>query len=53
MREFGARYLVAGRVEMANYPGLMPDYSAFLETVFEAGAYRVYAIPEYRTVSTR
>lgn len=53
MQEFGARYLVAGRVEMANYPGLMPDYSAFLETVFEAGAYRVYAIPEYRTVSTR
>lgn len=51
MREFDARYLVAGRVEMANYPGLMPDYAAFLETVFEAGAYRVYSLPESRRTS--
>jgi YYY domain-containing protein len=53
MQQFGARYLVVGRVEMANYPGLMPDYSAFLETAFESGAYRVYALPEYRRTSTR
>lgn len=52
MQEFDARYLVVGRVEMANYPGLMPDYAAFLDVVVEAGAYRVYAMPEYRRIST-
>jgi YYY domain-containing protein len=52
MHEFGARYLVVGRVEMANYPGLMPDYASFLDVAFEAGAYRVYALPEYRRIST-
>ncbi len=52
MQEFDARYLVVGRVEMANYPGLMPDYASFLDTVFESGTYRVYAIPEYRRIPT-
>jgi len=52
MRTFEARYLVVGTLEMASYPGLLPDYAAFLDTVYEAGAYRIYAIPEYRRVAT-
>lgn len=52
MQEFHARYLVVGRVELANYAGLMLDYSSFLDVVFEAGSYRVYALPDYRRTST-
>ena len=28
MREFGADYLVVGRIELARYPGLLPDFSS-------------------------
>ncbi|HMO95083.1 MAG TPA: DUF2298 domain-containing protein, partial [Tepidiformaceae bacterium] len=52
MREFGARYLVVGREEMANYPGLMPDYAQFMTIAFEAGSYRIYALPELRSIKT-
>lgn len=52
MNEFRARYLVVGRVEMASYPGLLPDFSTFLDVAFEAGSYRVYAVPEYRRIPT-
>ncbi len=52
MSEFGATYLVVGREEMGNYPGLMPDYSQFLEVAFESGTYRVYTLPELRSVPT-
>lgn len=52
MGEYGARYLVVGRVEMASYPGLLPDFAKFLDVAFEAGAYRVYALPEYRRIPT-
>lgn len=52
MGEFDARYLVVGRVEMANYPGLLPDFATFLDVAFEAGTYRVYRVPEYRRIPT-
>lgn len=53
MQTLGARYLVVGHVEIDRYPGLMPDFGAFLDTAFESGQYRVYALPEYRMVATR
>lgn len=51
MRQFGAEYLVVGRVELAAYPGLPLDFSEFLDVVFEDGRYRVYRLPYYRPVS--
>ncbi|WP_322796594.1 DUF2298 domain-containing protein [Tepidiforma sp.] len=53
MREFGADYLVVGRLELDNYPGMLPDYDAFLDRVFESGNLRIYALPVYRQVSAR
>ncbi len=53
MQALGARYLVVGHVEIDRYPGLMPDFGGFLDTAFESGQYRVYALPEYRMVATR
>lgn len=52
MHEFGARYIVVGREEMANYPGLMPNFEQFLEVAFESGTYRVYVLPELRSIRT-
>lgn len=52
MNEVDARYLVVGTLEMASYPGLLPDFSTFLDVVFESGAYRIYALPTYRSIST-
>jgi YYY domain-containing protein len=51
MREFGADYLVVGKVELDRYPGPFPDYDAFLDRVFEAGPYRVYRLPHFELVS--
>lgn len=53
MQEFGADYLVVGRQELANYPGMLPDYDAFLDRVFEFGNLRIYALPVYQQVSAR
>jgi uncharacterized membrane protein len=52
MDQFEAKYLVVGREEISNYPGLMPDYAQFLEVAFESGTYRVYVLPELRSVPT-
>lgn len=52
MREFDARYIVVGREETGNYPGLMPDFEQFLEVAFESGTYRIYTLPELRSVPT-
>jgi uncharacterized membrane protein len=52
MREFGAEYLIVGRVELARYAGLMPDFSQFLDVAFEAGTYRIYQLPRYGEVQT-
>ncbi len=52
MREFGADYLVVGRVEQVRYAGLMPDFSQFLDVAFESGAYRIYRLPRYYEVGT-
>ena len=52
MDQFDARYLVVGREEMGNYPALMPDFEQFLEVAFESGTYRVYTLPEFRSVPT-
>jgi uncharacterized membrane protein len=51
MREFGADYLVVGKVELDRYPGPFPDYDAFLDRVFESGPYRVYRRPHFELVS--
>jgi len=45
MREFGAEYLVVGRVELARYPGLLPDFSKFLDVAHRSGAYTIYRLP--------
>ncbi len=52
MREFDADYLVVGRVELGRYPGLLPDYSGFLDIAFESGTYRIYRLPRYDEVQT-
>ncbi len=52
MREFGADYLVVGRVELARYPGLLPNFEEFLDVAHRAANYVVYRIPETRTVQT-
>ena len=52
MREFGAEYLVVGRVEMSRYPGLMPEFGEFLDVAHQAGNYVIYRLPQYETVRT-
>ena len=52
MREFGADYLVVGRVEMSRYPGLMPEFGEFLDVAHQAGNYAIYRVPQYETVHT-
>ena len=59
MRETGARYLVVGATgpgegsfERIRYGGMLPDYAAFMDVVFEDGDGRVYALPEYHEVQT-
>ncbi|MGE3074209.1 MAG: DUF2298 domain-containing protein [Dehalococcoidia bacterium] len=52
MREFGAEYLVVGRIELVRYPGLLPDFSAFLDVAYESGSYRIYRLPRYEEVQT-
>jgi uncharacterized membrane protein len=50
MREFGAEYLVVGRIELARYPGLLPDFSTFLDVAHKAGNYTIYRLPVEATV---
>ncbi len=50
MREFGAEYLVVGRIELARYPGLLPDFSKFLDVAHKAGNYTIYRLPVEATV---
>ena len=52
MREFGADYLVVGRVEMSRYPGLLPDFESFLEVAHRSANYTIYRLPQTRTVHT-
>lgn len=52
MRQFDARYLVVGREEQANYPGLMPDFAQFMDIAFESGPYRIYRLPDLRSTPT-
>ncbi len=51
MRQFGAEYLVVGRLELAAYPGARIDLAGFLDVVFEDGRYRVYRLPTFQPVS--
>ncbi|OAI40052.1 hypothetical protein AYO38_06540 [bacterium SCGC AG-212-C10] len=52
MHELDAQYVVVGRVEMARYPGMIQDFSSFLDTVFSDGDLRVFRAPVYRVVAT-
>jgi uncharacterized membrane protein len=52
MREYGADYLVVGKVELSRYPGLLPDYSQFLDVAFQAANYTIYQLPRFVTVQT-
>ncbi|HNO65384.1 MAG TPA: DUF2298 domain-containing protein [Tepidiformaceae bacterium] len=52
MREFGAEYLVVGRIELARYPGLLPDFSTFLEVAHRSGNYTIYRLPPEAAVRT-
>ena len=52
MREFGAEYLVVGRVELSRYPGLMPDFGAFMDVAFRSGTYTIYRLPRHEVVQT-
>jgi uncharacterized membrane protein len=52
MREFDAEFLVVGRVELARYPGLLPDFSSFLDIAHQAGNYVIYRIPRFEQVQT-
>ncbi len=52
MREFGAEYLVVGRVELSRYPGLMPDFAKFLDVAHRSANYVIYQLPRYGTVRT-
>ncbi|MEO8538432.1 MAG: DUF2298 domain-containing protein [bacterium] len=52
MREFGADYLVVGRIELARYPGLMPDFSKFLDVAHRSANYVIYRLPRTSTVKT-
>ena len=50
MREFGADYLVVGRIELSRYPGLLPDFSKFLDVAHRSGNYTIYRLPVEATV---
>jgi uncharacterized membrane protein len=50
MREFGADYLVVGRVELSRYPGLLPDFSKFLDVAHRSATYVIYQLPSAETV---
>jgi YYY domain-containing protein len=52
MKEFGAQYLVVGQVELSRYPGMLPDFSKFLDVAFKSGSYAIYRLPVYETVHT-
>jgi YYY domain-containing protein len=53
MRQMNARYLVVGRVELADYaPDLMADFASFMDVAFESGAVRVYRMPQYHVLET-
>ena len=52
MREFGAEYLVVGRIELARYPGLLPDFAAFLDVAYKTGEYAIYRLTRQTTVHT-
>lgn len=52
MREYGAEYLVVGRVELSRYPALLGDFSQFLDVAHRSGQYVIYRVPHYETVQT-
>lgn len=52
MQEFGAEYLVVGRIELARYPGLLPDFSAFMDIAYQAANYTIYRVPQHNVVQT-
>ncbi|MBI5947706.1 MAG: hypothetical protein HY875_06185 [Chloroflexi bacterium] len=46
MAEFGAEYLVAGRIERQRYPGnLLQPFDGVLDLAFESGDLRIYRLP--------
>lgn len=52
MHEAGATFVVVGRTEQADFPGLMPKFDTFLDTVFSQDGLSVYALPQDRQVAT-
>jgi uncharacterized membrane protein len=52
MREYGAEYLVVGRVELSRYSALLGDFSQFLDVAHRSGQYVIYRVPHYETVQT-
>ncbi|MEO9254243.1 MAG: hypothetical protein ABI305_01785, partial [Tepidiformaceae bacterium] len=53
MKESGAEYVVVGQLELQSYPAqFMPDFSQFLDTVFQSGDLRVYRLPIYEVTPT-
>jgi YYY domain-containing protein len=52
MREYGAEYLVVGRVELSRYAALLDDFSQFLDVAHRSGQYVIYRVPHYQTVQT-
>ena len=54
MRETGAKYLIAGRVELSRYAGdLMPRFDTVLEVAFESDGLRVYRLPAAAVAQAR
>ncbi len=46
MAEFGAEYLVAGRIERQRFPGdLLQPFDGVLDLAFESGDLRIYRLP--------
>jgi YYY domain-containing protein len=52
MQEFGAEYLVVGRIELSRYPGLLPDFSTFLDVAYRTANYTIYRLPQHTVVQT-
>jgi uncharacterized membrane protein len=53
MKDTGAEYVVVGQLELQKYPAqFMPDFSQFLDTVFQSGDMRVYRLPSYEVTQT-
>jgi hypothetical protein len=52
MRQFGADYLVVGRVELSRYPGLLGDFESVLDVAFRSGSYVIYRLPRYQQEET-